>query len=443
MPARLLALQTDARLLELHRKGDQRAFEAIVLRHRRALVAYCVRLGLSDARAEDAVQQAFLNAWVSIGQGTEIRDVHAWLRRIAHNTALNLMRGAGQDRPVDLDSVRVDAAGASESSLAQTMSAREALADVAALPAMQRDAMVLSAIEGRSHEEVASALGVSPIAVRGLLYRARATLRAGAAALTPAPLFSWVSKLAGRLGGPIASTPPIGGEGFNIARTLLEGAAVVATAAVATGAVLGHSQAHHPVHRQAAVAVTRAASTVRPSIHAGSPRSAHSRAGAQKRSSISSPTGGRATGDPVTRTTLPTRSSPPSRPAVTPEATNPTTSLSAAPGSGSSQPVAGVAAGPGSGAAESPVQSKPTESTGTSEGRETSKGGGSENQGSGDEGERAREAEEEQAEKRTELQEHEAEREREATEHEAERERELAESEAEKAREAREEEADH
>ena len=38
---------------------------------------------------------------------------------------------------------------------------REALTDVAALPPMQREAILMSAIDGRSHEEVASALGIS------------------------------------------------------------------------------------------------------------------------------------------------------------------------------------------------------------------------------------------------------------------------------------------
>ncbi len=37
---------------------------------------------------------------------------------------------------------------------------------------MQRDAILMSAVDGRSHEEVASALGVTDGAVRGLLYRA-------------------------------------------------------------------------------------------------------------------------------------------------------------------------------------------------------------------------------------------------------------------------------
>ena len=42
---------------------------------------------------------------------------------------------------------------------------------------LQREVMVGTAVDGMSHEELASALGLSSGAVRGLIYRARATLR--------------------------------------------------------------------------------------------------------------------------------------------------------------------------------------------------------------------------------------------------------------------------
>jgi hypothetical protein len=54
--------------------------------------------------------------------------------------------------------------------------------------------MLSTALEGRSHDEVADALGLTHGAVRGLIYRARATLRAAAAALTPSPLVHWAAR---------------------------------------------------------------------------------------------------------------------------------------------------------------------------------------------------------------------------------------------------------
>ena len=59
---RLLATQPDERLVALARDGHERAFEALVRRYRRPLLRYCQRLRLSDARAEDVVQQALTKA---------------------------------------------------------------------------------------------------------------------------------------------------------------------------------------------------------------------------------------------------------------------------------------------------------------------------------------------------------------------------------------------
>src|SRR5690242_11950983 len=61
-PARLagavLRTQSDERLVDLVRDGNDRAFEAIVHRYRRPLLRYCGRY-LAPPRAEDAVQQTF------------------------------------------------------------------------------------------------------------------------------------------------------------------------------------------------------------------------------------------------------------------------------------------------------------------------------------------------------------------------------------------------
>src|SRR3954454_19241025 len=102
----LLRTQSDARLLALAREGHERAFEAIVERYRRQLLRSCRRV-LPEARAEDALQHALLAAWTAILRGDEIRDLRPWLHRIAHNTALNLLRVGGCDFDELHDSLRI------------------------------------------------------------------------------------------------------------------------------------------------------------------------------------------------------------------------------------------------------------------------------------------------------------------------------------------------
>src|SRR3954453_23001578 len=92
----LLRTQTDARWVALAREGHERAFEAIVECYRRPLLRACRRV-LPEARAEDALQHALLAAWAALQRGDDVRDLRAWLFRIAHNTALNQLRVNGYD----------------------------------------------------------------------------------------------------------------------------------------------------------------------------------------------------------------------------------------------------------------------------------------------------------------------------------------------------------
>src|SRR5213076_3025603 len=64
----LLRGQSDARLVDLTRAGNEQAFEAIVHRYRRPLLRHCGRI-LPPGRAEDAVQQTFLSAYSAISSG--------------------------------------------------------------------------------------------------------------------------------------------------------------------------------------------------------------------------------------------------------------------------------------------------------------------------------------------------------------------------------------
>lgn len=92
----LLRTQSDERLVALARAGHERAFEVIVVRYRGLLVR-AARRYLSDARAEDAVQQAFLAAWSALQRGDDVQQLRPWLYRIVHNTALNALRASGYD----------------------------------------------------------------------------------------------------------------------------------------------------------------------------------------------------------------------------------------------------------------------------------------------------------------------------------------------------------
>jgi RNA polymerase sigma factor (sigma-70 family) len=250
----LLRAQSDHRLLELARDGHERAFEALVRRYHKPLLAYGRRL-LPAAMAEDAVQQSLLQAWQALQRGTEVRELAPWLHRIVYHSAIRMQRPRGDDRaPVTPAST----ADPPHAELERRMAARDALAGVAALPALQREALLQTALEGRTHEQVAETLGVTDGAVRGLLYRARTTLRAAATALTPVPIAGWaVHGDGGRhsSGKQLASSlsdagglSDVGGRagGAGLAAVLGKGGAIAISAGVL---VAGTAAMHHGLWR--------------------------------------------------------------------------------------------------------------------------------------------------------------------------------------------------
>jgi RNA polymerase sigma factor (sigma-70 family) len=239
----LLRTQSDARLVDLVRAGHDSAFEAIVHRYRKPLLGYCSRL-LPASRAEDAVQQTFLKAYQAMVSGDAELRLRPWLYKIAHNASLNLLRQNGwshEELDENMDGVlRPDQALELRERLSATVAA------VNALPERQRDAVLLREIDGLSYEEIASALGVGDGAVRQLLHRARATLRAGMTAVTPIGLTERLAAALASTGGDPSAGVAEMATGLGLGAGAVKiGATVLATGAIATGVVAVPLVKHH------------------------------------------------------------------------------------------------------------------------------------------------------------------------------------------------------
>jgi RNA polymerase sigma factor (sigma-70 family) len=224
----LLATQSDERLVDLFRAGSEPAFEAIVSRYRGPLLRYSSAL-IGRHRAEDAVQQTFVNAYDGIRRDDAVLRLKPWLYRIAHNVSLNALRDrALRDEPLEAESPTAERP---ETALERRERLRSVIASVQDLPPRQRDALLLRELEGRSYDEIAAALGVGGGAVRQLLNRARNTVRAAATAATPPSL--------------LLRLPPGGAAaGDSVAARVAEltgaaGAGAVATKVAATALVTG------------------------------------------------------------------------------------------------------------------------------------------------------------------------------------------------------------
>src|SRR5947209_6527362 len=173
----LLRPHSDERLVSVARAGHDRAFATIVERYRPELLAHARRL-VSDGRAEDVLQQAFLSAFAALRSGTEVRHVRGWLYHIVRNAA-------GKTRsPVELplEEATVSSPALEDVVLERAM-ARSAMTELARLPERQRDALVGMALSGLGRAELATSMGLSEGAVRQLVHRARCTVRSAVTAV--------------------------------------------------------------------------------------------------------------------------------------------------------------------------------------------------------------------------------------------------------------------
>jgi RNA polymerase sigma-70 factor (ECF subfamily) len=166
---------TDAELVRRLRAGDEAAFAAIVGRYRRRLEAHARRtLAGRGHDAEDVVQEAFVRAYRALKRDERDMALGSWLHCIVRNCALDVRR---RDAGWSFEEHRQ-----ADSSPIDEVQQREALAAVlgavAALPQRQRDALVLRVIHGRPYTWIAEELDTSLPAVKGLIARARRTLRA-------------------------------------------------------------------------------------------------------------------------------------------------------------------------------------------------------------------------------------------------------------------------
>lgn len=188
----------EAELLEQARRGDEAAFEQLVQPRRRELHAHCYRMLGSVHDAEDALQEALLNAWRGLAGFEGRSSLRAWLYRVTTNVCLRM----SSQRPMRMLSFDHAPARAAVDDLGEPVPGpvwlepwpddgltdqldpaaeylrRESieLAFVAALqhlPGTQRAVLILRDVLSYSAAEVARILDTTPASVNSAMQRAR------------------------------------------------------------------------------------------------------------------------------------------------------------------------------------------------------------------------------------------------------------------------------
>jgi RNA polymerase sigma-70 factor (ECF subfamily) len=185
----LVALD-DVALVQLARQGHADAFRVIMQRNNQRLYRVARSVVQDDSEAEDVVQQAYVNAFGSLGSFRGDSSLPTWLTRIALNEALERLR---RRRPVvDLEVLDAHPATGtaqvipfpmmSESADPERAAARSQIRHLIEqaiddLPEIFRLVFVMRDVEEMSIEETADHLGLPPATVKTRLHRARRLLR--------------------------------------------------------------------------------------------------------------------------------------------------------------------------------------------------------------------------------------------------------------------------
>jgi RNA polymerase sigma-70 factor (ECF subfamily) len=160
---------------------DRRAeLLALVGELRGELHRYCARLMGSVIDGEDVVQDTLARALVALDEAEEMPQLRPWLFRIAHNRALDLLRGRAvrKAEPIETASDIADEAIPDPMEALMRQEAVEtAVSRFAELPLLQRSVVILKDVLDESLKDIAELLDLTVDAVKAHLARGRTRLR--------------------------------------------------------------------------------------------------------------------------------------------------------------------------------------------------------------------------------------------------------------------------
>ncbi len=178
---------SDATLVAAAKRGDTRAFEELVLRHKQRVLAVARRITNNREDAEDVTQESFHKAFLHLDTFQEKSRFSTWLTRIAMNEAFMLLRrrrGVFEVLPESPDDgVKsgaesfVDQGPNPEESCWQRERTQLLTEAINRLRPNVRSTILLRDIEERSARETARILGTSITAVKARVFQGRRKLR--------------------------------------------------------------------------------------------------------------------------------------------------------------------------------------------------------------------------------------------------------------------------
>ena len=174
---------SDQKLVERVQKGDNGAFDLLVLKYQHKIVNLVMRYVRDPELAQDITQEAFIKAYRALPRFRGDSAFYTWMYRIAVNTAKNHL-AAQRRRPMDIELDMQDPeqyelhAKLKETDTPEGVTLSNELLGIVeraidALPEDLRTAIILRELEGMSYEEIAQTMECPVGTVRSRIFRAR------------------------------------------------------------------------------------------------------------------------------------------------------------------------------------------------------------------------------------------------------------------------------
>lgn len=180
----------DATLVTAVAAGNAQAFEALMRRYNSRLYRLARATLRDDADAEDALQEAYLSVFKSIGQFRGESNLATWLSRVVLHECLRRLRREGRrsnvvqlvstdaDERIEMEAMNQQGSGGTPIDFAERAEVRALLErKLDELPEAFRTVFVLRGVEEMDVSEVAQCLGIPEATVRSRFFRARSMLR--------------------------------------------------------------------------------------------------------------------------------------------------------------------------------------------------------------------------------------------------------------------------
>jgi RNA polymerase sigma-70 factor (ECF subfamily) len=159
-----------------------RFVEDLFAKHQNEIYAYLVRMLRDPELAADLAQDTFVKAYRAYDSLQKPENARAWLYQIAHRVALDDLRRRRIIRFVPLVGESRNTAPSAEHLVMDARLSGDLQRALERIPARQRAALLLAELHDLTGLELAAAMGVSHVAARALLTRARESLRQALAA---------------------------------------------------------------------------------------------------------------------------------------------------------------------------------------------------------------------------------------------------------------------